>query len=113
MVYDEGLASLIRNALDGRSNISEKRMLGGICFFQNGNMIGGTSRNKEGIGHFMFRVGKDNEAEALSRPGTRVVEMGKRRMGGFVHVDEAACDEDAIGDWVDLALSHVGAPPPK
>ena len=69
MAYDEQLATRFRKAINEPSNISEKRMMGGLCFLHNGNMIGGADRNKEGSGRFMFRVGKDNETEALSRPG--------------------------------------------
>ena len=60
----------------------------------------------------MFRVGKNNEAEALSRPGAIPVEKSGRRMGGLVFVGEAACDGDALKNWVALAHSFVGTLPP-
>ena len=78
-----------------------------------GNMLGGADRQKDGAGRFMFRVGKDNEAEALSRPGAISLEQGGKRMGGTVFVDEAARDGDELKNWVALALSFVGALPPK
>ena len=113
MAYDETLAHRFRVALRDRDGISEKRMMGGICFLLHGNMIGGANRTKEGEGRFLFRVGKDNEAEALSRPGARIMENGGRRMGGFVFVDGAVCDTHAFEDWVSLALGYVGSLPPK
>ena len=113
MAYDEELASRYRTGLAGRRGITEKRMMGGICFFQNGNMIGGADRTKDGVGRFMFRVGKDNEAEALTRPGATIMEQGGRRMGGLVFVDEAACDDAALKDWLALALIFVRTLPPK
>ena len=88
-------------------------MMGGVCFFHNGNMIGGADRTKDGDGRFMFRVGKDNEAEALSRPGSTIVEQGGRRMGGFVFVDDNACDDQALSEWGFLALAYVTELPPK
>jgi hypothetical protein len=88
-------------------------MMGGVCFFHNGNMIGDADRTKDGDGRFMFRVGKDNEAEALSRPGSTIVEQGGRRMGGFVFVDDNACDDQALSEWGFLALAYVTELPPK
>ena len=87
--------------------------MGGVCFMVDGNMLGGADRQKNGAGRFMFRVGKDNEAEALSRTGAIPMEQGGKRMGGMVFVDEIACGADALKDWVALALSFVGALPPK
>ncbi len=113
MVYDAELASRVEAVLDGMAGVSQKRMMGGVCFLLNGNMIGGADRSKDGVGRYMFRVGKDNEAEALSRPGANIMEMGGRRMGGMVFVDEAACDTEALKDWVSLALSFVTTLPPK
>ena len=88
-------------------------MMGGVCFLLNGNMLGGADRTKNDEGRFMFRVGKVNEAEALSREGAIVMEQGGRRMGGLIFVREEACDFAAIKEWVSLALSFVGGLPPK
>ena len=76
-------------------------------------MIGGADRTRSGVGRFMFRVGKENEAEALSRDGASIMEQGGKRMGGLVFVDEDACDDTALRDWVSLALSFVTTLPPK
>ena len=70
-------------------------------------MIGGADRDQGGgQRRFMFRVGKDNEQEALSRPGANIiVKMGGRRMGGMIFVDKGiAAREQALGEWITLAL---------
>ena len=113
MAYDEGLADRLRRALDGLVGVSEKRMMGGICFFLDGNMLGGADRTKSGQGRFMFRVGKANQAAALARPGAWAMEQGGRRMGGLVFVDAADCDTEALTGWVSLALGFVTTLPPK
>lgn len=113
MAYDPLLSMRFRDALGARPGITEKRMMGGICFFLDGNMIGAVDRTKAGVGRFLFRVGKDNEAEALRRPGATIVEQGGRRMGGFVFVAEADCDTEALAQWITLASSYVGSLPPK
>ena len=113
MAYDEILTSRFRDALGDSKGVAEKKMMGGVCFLLNGNMIGGADRTKTGDGRFMFRVGKDNEAEALTRKGAAVMEQGGRRMGGLIFVDEKACDDEALAGWVALALSFVSTLPPK
>ena len=113
MAYDERLAQRLREAIGKQSKLSERRMMGGVCFMVEGHMLGGADRQKDGSGRFMFRVGKNNEAEALARTGAIPVEMGGRRMGGMVFVDEAACDGPALKSWVALAFSFVGALTPK
>ena len=88
-------------------------MMGGLCLLVNGNMIGGVDRTRAGQDRFMFRVGKDNEAEALLRPGASIVEMGGRRLGGLVFVDADACDDDALKHWIAMASGFVGRLPRK
>lgn len=113
MAYDEELAARFRDCLDGMMGISEKRMMGGVCFLLDGNMIGGADRQKDGRGRFLFRVGKDNHDEALTRPGAQAMEQGGRRMSGFIFVDEDDCDDDALKGWISFALSFVSNLPPK
>jgi len=113
MAYDEVLSMKFRDALGSLAGVTEKRMMGGVCFFLDGNMIGGADRTKSGEGRYMFRVGKDNEAEALRRPGAAIVEQGGRRMGGLIFVDEQTCDAAALEGWVALALGFVRTLPPK
>lgn len=113
MAYDELLALRMRDAICDLGIVTEKRMMGGACFMVNGNMLGGADRQKDGAGRFMFRVGKDNQAEALSRQGAIPLANAGRPMRGMVFVDETACDDKRLKDWVALAWSFVGALPPK
>lgn len=113
MAYDEQLTDRLRDTLSGLAGISEKRMMGGVCFLLQGNMLGGADRSRDGVGRFMFRVGKENEAEALSRSGASIMEQGGRRMGGLVFVGEEECDAAGLKAWVSLALSFVSTLPPK
>lgn len=113
MAYDEDLTDRFAASLDGMTGVSQKRMMGGVCFLLDGNMIGGADRTKTGEGRFMFRVGKDNEAAALTRPGAVIMEQGGRRMGGLIFVAEDECGGAALKQWVSLALSFVTTLPPK
>lgn len=113
MAYDEELTDRFRVATDGLVGIREQKMMGGVCFMLNGNMLGGAHREKSGDGRFMFRVGKELQAEALQRPGARIMMQGQRRMTSLVFVDEAACDDAALRDWISFALTFVGSLPAK
>ncbi|MGI9508309.1 MAG: TfoX/Sxy family protein [Geminicoccaceae bacterium] len=113
MAYDEETAERMRQALGALGDISEKRMMGGVCFLLNGNMIGGADRTKEGFRRFMFRVGKDHHAEALKRPGAMPMDMTGRRMSGFVFVGANDCDDAGLGEWIELAHAFVATLPAK
>jgi len=113
MAYDEDLTNRFRDALGGMVAITEKRMMGGVCFFLNGNMIGGADRSKTGERRFMFRVGKDLEGEALTRPGAIPLVMGNRRMGGMIFVDAEECTDGQLADWISLTLQFTSKLPAK
>lgn len=113
LAIDEALSAQFRAALNGMVGISEKKMMGGMCFMLNGNMIGGAHRMKTGEGRFMFRVGKDNHEAAQSRPGAMPMDFTGRVMRGFVFVDADACEDDLLKDWLSLALSFVSTLPAK
>ncbi len=108
MPYDPHLADLMRDALKDRPGISEVRMFGGFCWMQNGHMISGVE-----VGRFMFRVGKELEAEALSRSGARPMDITGRPMPGIVWVDADAALDDGLDSWIDLASRHALSLPPK
>ena len=108
MAYDEALAARVRETLGEGRPVIEKPMFGGICFLLNGNMLCAVSK-----GRCMFRVGKENQAEALARPGAETVEMGGVRRGGFVWVAASACEGESLGEWLALAEAFVGGLPAK
>jgi TfoX/Sxy family transcriptional regulator of competence genes len=108
MALDEGLAERMRVALAGSGAVREVRMFGGLCFMLNGNMVAGTS--KRGL---LVRVGKDQQSNALARPGAKRMEMTGRPMEGYVFVDPSPSDEQALRDWLNLAVAFVTTLPPK
>lgn len=104
----EDIAERVRRALSGRRNISEKRMFGGVCFLLRGNMLCGTSK-----GRLMVRVGKEQDAMALARPGASPMDFTGKAMTGFVWVDDKGCAGASLGRWIALAENYVGALPPR
>lgn len=110
MAYDEGIAEQLREALGEVEGTEERKMFGGLCFMIRGNMACGAS----GWSDTMFRVGKEAEAEALALPGTRIMEMGGRRMGGFIRAgDTAMGDDETRGRLIALCLAQAQRLPPK
>lgn len=111
MAFSDMQAERFRAALGDRTGVVAKRMMGGLIFMLDGNMLGGVDRDASGADRFMFRVGPDGMAEALARSGGRPVEMGGRRLNGFVFVPD--CDDASLGAWVRLALDFVETLPAK
>ena len=108
MPYDEHLADMMDQALDGRRGITRKRMFGGICWMLNGNMLAGVE-----VGRYMFRVGKEREAEALAKPGVTPMDITGKPLGGIVWVDADEAIDAGLESWIDFAAEFVGALPPK
>jgi len=112
MAVDDELSKRFLRAVGVRKGITEKNMMGGLCFMLDGKMIGGADRNKKtGYGRFMFRVGKDNESQALSYSEASIVQQGGRRMGGMIFVDADACSDANLKSLAKLALSFVRSLP--
>lgn len=97
----------MRNALRGK-RVKEKAMFGGVCFMLRDHMLCAASPRG-----YLFRVGKESSAAALSRPGARIMEMNGRRYEGYIRVDPAGCDGRALREWLALAQKHVATLPPK
>ena len=108
MAYDEGLAHLLRDDLEGRE-VTEMKMFGGIAFMLLGNMVCGIHK-----GGAMFRVGKASNAAALAIPGTSPMIFTGKPMAGFVACDDdCAADDARRGALMALALAFVHTLPPK
>ena len=97
----------MRSALRGK-RVKEKAMFGGVCFMLRNHMLCAASPRG-----YLFRVGKESSAAALSRPGARTMEMNGRRYEGYIRVDPAGCDERALREWLTLAQKYVATLPPK
>ena len=108
MPYDAQLADRMRAALRLRAGVAERKMFGGCCWMLHGNMLCGVE-----VGRFMFRVGAEQEAEALSRPGARPMDITGRPMNGFVWVEAARAAGALLDTWIELAARYVGGLAPK
>lgn len=106
----DALASRIRSILGLRPDIVEKRMMGGVAFMLDGNMLVGPLKD----GSLLARVGKENYDMSLTRPGAGPMTFTGRPMSGFVQVNDDGIETDeALQDWIVYAESFVRTLPPK
>lgn len=83
-------------------------MFGGYCWMLHGHMLCGVE-----VGRFMFRVGKDQEADALKRAGASPMDITGRPMRGFVWVLAEHAEGDMLKKWIEFAASFVNGLPSK
>lgn len=108
MPFDPELVERMRDVLEAREGVVEKKMFGGYCWMLYGNMLCGVE-----VGRFMFRVGKAIEAEALARPGAAPMDITGKPMAGFVWVRADETRGRRLHEWVELAASFVTTLPRK
>lgn len=109
MAYDEGVAQRVREALQHRTDLTEKKMFGGLCFLLGGNMAAGIVGDE-----LMLRVGPDRYEGALARAHAREMDFTGRALRGMVYVASEGFETDsALTEWLDLAVGFAGSLPPK
>jgi TfoX/Sxy family transcriptional regulator of competence genes len=109
MAYDEGLAQRIRELLEERRDVLERRMFGGLAFFVRGNMCVGVVKDE-----LMVRVGPEAYEEALDRPHARAMDFTGRPMKGLVFVAEPGFESDrALRAWVERGVAFAASLPAK
>ena len=109
MAYDESAVLRIRNAFSARSDISEKKMFGGVAFMHRGNMCVGISGNR-----LMARVGPDAYQESLARPHAAPMDFTGRPMRGFVFVAaEGYANDDDLREWIAICENFTATLPAK
>ena len=110
MAYSEQLAERIRDALDGRPGVVERKMFGGIAWMLEGNMACGV------IGEdLLVRLAPVDAAAAQADEGVGPMRFtGRRPMRGFVLVDGGTvAEDDELGHWVDAGADFALTLPPK
>ncbi len=110
MAYDEDLANRIRELIAGDSDVTEKRMFGGLAFLVAGNMSVAAS----GQGGLMVRVDPEESDALMGKPHTRPFEMRGREMRGWVRVDaEGVRTKRQLAPWVERGVAYARSLPPK
>jgi TfoX/Sxy family transcriptional regulator of competence genes len=110
MAYDEKLADRIRPLLGDRSNLTEKKMFGGLAFLIGGNMAIAAS----GQGGILVRVDPEKSDELVATTPAELMEMRGRSMAGWLRVAAGdVADDEALSGWVERGSAYAGSLPPK
>ena len=109
MAYDEGLAERIREALEEREDVIEKKMFSGVAFMLSGNMCVGVVGDE-----LMVRVGPDAYGEALRRKHAREMDFTGKPMRGMLYVGTKGIDDDKdLAGWIDRGVAFASSLPAK
>jgi TfoX/Sxy family transcriptional regulator of competence genes len=110
VAYDEDLAERIRELLNGEPDLSERKMFGGLAFLIGGNMAVAAS----GQGGVLVRVDPERSDALLSTTNARLMEMGGRRMPGWLRVaNDDVRTKRQLATWVKRGASYARSLPAK
>jgi hypothetical protein len=110
MAYDEDLANRIRELVGGEPGVREQRMFGGLAFLIGGNMAVAAS----GHGGVLVRVDPDRSDSLVATTGAELMEMGGRRMRGWLRVDpDDVRGRRELAKWVKLGTTYARSLPAK
>ena len=109
MAYDLKTAERVRQLLLKRSDVAEKRMVGGLSFVVGGSMCCGVTGSA-----LMVRVGAEDRDRVLAQPHVRPMKFAGRPLAGFVLVDpEGFRTDSALAAWVQRGLDFAATLPAK
>jgi TfoX/Sxy family transcriptional regulator of competence genes len=110
MAYDEVLADRIRELVGGESDLTEKKMFGGLAFLVQGNMAVAAS----GQGGILVRVDPAESDTLVATTNARPMEMRGRKMQGWLRVDgdEVRADRE-LARWVGIGTTYARSLPAK
>jgi TfoX/Sxy family transcriptional regulator of competence genes len=107
VAFDETLARRIRKVLDGRKDLVEKHMFGGVCFMIRGRMCCGISDSS-----LMVRLDPDEADRLADRPHVRPMDFTGKPMRGYLFVDAEGIDSPkALRSWVDRSVAYIETMP--
>jgi TfoX/Sxy family transcriptional regulator of competence genes len=110
MPFDELLAKRIRHTLTPyRKHLSEKKMMGGVCFLYKGKMACGVERD-----NLIVRVVDSKYDDSLQKPHCREMDFTGKVLSGFLYVEkEGIRTEKQLRSWLELGIEFVQKQGPK
>ena len=110
MAYDEELADRIRELFAGESDLTEKKMFGGLAFLIRGNMAIAAS----GQGGVLVRVDPVQSDKLVATTNARFMEMRGREMQGWLRIDpEDVRTKRELTKWVTIGAKYARSLPAK
>jgi hypothetical protein len=83
-------------------------MFGGTCHILRGNMMAGVYKD-----YLILRLGEQAAEDALGKPFARPFDITGRPLRGWVMVEAAGVEGDALECWLALAREYAESLPPK
>jgi TfoX/Sxy family transcriptional regulator of competence genes len=108
MSYSEDLDERISQIVSTWENIGRKKMFGGVCYLQNGNMFCGVYKD-----YLILRLGEQAAAESLKGSFVRDFDITGRPMKGWVMVEQKAFSGSKLEEWLKKARLFVETLPKK
>lgn len=106
MAYDEKMAQRVRRILATQPKVTERNMMGALCFVVDGDMCCCVKDDA-----LMVRVDTHGRERALAEPGVQPATLRGRVMKAFVLVDAAAIKSHAaLRRWVERGLGVSAEP---
>jgi TfoX/Sxy family transcriptional regulator of competence genes len=110
VAYDEELADRIRQLVGSESDLTEKKMFGGLAFLIGGNMAVAAS----GQGGVLVRVDPAESDTFVSTTNARLMDMRGRRMRGWLRIDsEDVRTKRQLAKWVGRGTAYARSLPAK
>jgi TfoX/Sxy family transcriptional regulator of competence genes len=110
VAYDEDIANRIRELIGASSDLTEKKMFGGVAFLIGGNMAISAS----GQGGILVRVGPAKSDSLVESTPAEVAIMGGRPMDGWLRVAAGEVrTQRQLGRWVKLGVDYARTLPTK
>jgi TfoX/Sxy family transcriptional regulator of competence genes len=110
MAYDEILADRIRELVCNESDLTERKMFGGLAFLIGGNMAVAAS----GQGGVLVRVDPAQSDALVATTNARLMEMRGRQMQGWLRVGpEELRTKRQLAKWVELGTTYARSLPAK
>jgi TfoX/Sxy family transcriptional regulator of competence genes len=110
VAYDEELADRIRELFAGESDLTEKKMFGGLAFLIRGNMAIAAS----GQGGVLVRVDPVQSDKLVATTNARFMEMRGREMQGWLRIDpEDVRTKRELTKWVTIGAKYARSLPAK
>ena len=109
MPYNEELDSHIKKCVSRWKNTDDKKMFGGVCHLQNGNMFCGVYKD-----YLILRLGEQRAEEVLRRSFARPFDINGRKMKGWVMLDAQGYKDDGdLKAWLAEAGNFAKTLPEK
>jgi TfoX/Sxy family transcriptional regulator of competence genes len=110
MAYDEILADRIRELVSSESDLTERKMFGGLAFLIGGNMAVAAS----GQGGVLVRVDPAQSDALVATTNARLMEMRGRQMQGWLRVGpEELRTKRQLAKWVEHGTTYARSLPAK